>query len=260
MSFLFSIITPSFNQGQFIEETIKSVFNQTFQDFEHIVVDGGSTDNTLEILKKYKAKYPDKFFYVYEEDRGQSDAINKGMKMAKGDVLCYLNSDDLFYAYTLEEVEKFFKKNPNAIWVTGNYTIIDENGSEIQNFIKVYKSIFAIFPFREKILEVVNFVNQPSTFWKREVYKKVGDFSLEYKYNMDYDYWLRIIRSGYKLYYLNKALSKFRIHKKSKGGYGFKNQFKEDLLVLKKNKASSLTTALHYLHNQLIVLVYSIIK
>ncbi|GIW63101.1 MAG: hypothetical protein KatS3mg090_0927 [Patescibacteria group bacterium] len=260
MSLLFSIVTPSFNQGSFIEETIESIANQTYQNYEHLVIDGGSTDSTLEILKKYKAKYPDKFFYVSEKDKGQSDAINKGMKMAKGDVLCYLNSDDVFYPYTLEEVTNFFDKNPNACWVTGNYTIIDENGTEIQNFIKFYKSIFAQSPFREKILEVINFVNQPSTFWKREVYQKVGDFSLEYKYNMDYDYWLRIIRSGYKLYYLDKPLSKFRIHKKSKGGYGFKIQFKEDLEVLKNNKVGFMSRFLHYLHNQLIIFIYSIIK
>lgn len=260
MSFLFSIITPSFNQGKFIEETLESVFNQTYTNYEHIIIDGGSTDETIEILKKYKAKYPSKIKWISEKDKGQSDAINKGLKMAAGDILCYLNSDDIFIPNTLQLVADFFTKNKEADWLTGNYIIIDENGNEIQSFIKNYKTILASMPFKERLLEIVNFINQPSTFWRKQVYKKIGGFSLDYRYNMDYDYWIRMIKAGYKINYINKPLSKFRIHRKSKGGSGYKIQFREDLDVLKNNKVNPLNRFLHYLHNQLIISVYSIIK
>lgn len=138
---LISIITPSFNQGQFIEETLKSVASQTYKNYEHIIIDGGSTDGTIEILKKYQKKYPDKIKWISEKDKGQSDAINKGLKMAKGEILCYLNSDDVFYYYTLETVVNFFKKHKEVYWVTGDYEIINEESKKIRSLIPIYKKI-----------------------------------------------------------------------------------------------------------------------
>lgn len=254
----FSIITPSFNQGQFIEETIKSVFNQTFQDFEHIVVDGGSTDNTLKILKKYKAKYPDKFFYISEKDKGQSDAINKGMKMAKGEVLTWLNSDDYYPEYTLEEVYKVFNEKKDVFWLSGDYIVVNENGKKIHSFVKYYKRFLRLLPFNPTIY-IANFINQPSTFFRKEIIKQVGYLNINYRYNMDYDYWLRMFTKGYKNFYLNKELSFFRIHSKSKSGYQYKEMFKEDLEVLKKYK-NNLLFLFHKLHNLLILLIYKLIK
>ncbi len=194
---LVSIITPSYNQGEFIEETLKSVQAQTYRNFEHIIIDGGSTDNTIKILKKYKAKYPGKIKWISEKDKGQSDAINKGMRIAKGEILCYLNSDDVFYPYTLEIVVDFFNKNKNAYWVTGDYQVINEKSLPIRSFISFYKKLWSIFPYKTTLL-FCNFINQPSTFWKREVYKNVGDFNVNYKYNMDFDYWIRTFNKNFK--------------------------------------------------------------
>lgn len=255
----FSIITPSFNQGQFIEETIKSVFNQTFRDFEHIVVDGGSTDNTLKILKKYKAKYPDKFFYISEKDKGQSDAINKGMRMAKGKVFAWLNSDDYYPVYTLEEVYKVFNKNKDVFWLSGDYVVVNEKGEKIHSFVRYYKKFLRLFPF-SLIIYIANFINQPSTFFKRDVFEQVGYLNIKLKYNMDYDYWLRFYKKEFKNFYINKELSYFRIHSNSKSGVQYDEMFKEDLKVLEKYTKNKILILLHRLHNLFILLIYKIIK
>lgn len=254
-----SVVTPSFNQGEFIEETIKSVIGQRYPNLEYIIVDGGSTDNSVSIIKKYAKQYPKIIKWISEKDKGQSDAINKGMKMSTGEILCYLNSDDCFTPKALFYVADFFRSHKDAYWLTGDYKIIDENGKEIQSYIRFYKKILRLFPYKFMI-KIVNFINQPSTFWKREIYNQVGELNLNYKYNMDYDYWLRIMKKGYKLYYLNKVISKFRIHKQSKGVLDFEKQFTEDLEVLKNNFNDRIENYLHKIHNKLIVFFYSLLK
>ncbi len=255
-----SVITPSYNQGQFIEETIKSVVEQNYPNLEYIIVDGASTDNSVSIIKKYAKKYPKIIKWISEKDKGQSDAINKGLRMSTGEILCYLNSDDCFTKGALWEVAKFFKKNKEAKWVTGDYIVINEKGEEIHQFVRWYKKIFSFLPRKDIFIKILNFINQPSTFWKREIYEKIGDFSLDFKYNMDYDYWLRIFNINYYLYTINKPLSKFRIHHLSKGGSNFKIQFLEDIEVLKRNTTNRFLIWLHKIHNLLIVFIYSLIK
>jgi len=255
MSLKFSIITPSYNQGQFIEETIKSIQNQTYKNFEHIVIDGGSTDNTLKILKKYTGKIK----WISEKDKGQSDAINKGFKMAKGDILTWLNSDDYYPPYTLEKVANFFSKNKRCFWLSADYIVINEKGKEIHSFVRFYKKILRLIPY-DKILFVANYINQPSTFFKKEVIKKVGLLDVNLRYEMDYEYWLRMKKYGYKNYYLNTPLSYFRIHSSSKGGVEFEKQFNEELKVAKKYCKSKFLINLHKIHNWIIVWVYKLIK
>jgi len=252
---LISIITPSYNQGQFIEETIKSVQNQNYKNFEHIVIDGGSTDNTLKILKKYTGKIK----WISEKDKGQSDGINKGLKMAKGDILCYLNSDDCFFPYTLEEIVNFFNSHPNFFWVTGDYILIDKNGNKIKSIIPLYKKLWSLFPYRTTLL-LTNYISQPSTFWKKEVLKKIGYFNVNYKYNMDFDYWARIFNAGYRLHVLNKKLSKFRIHEDSINGARYKEQFDHMLFLIKKYSNSRIIYYFNKLHYGLIKIIYSLRK
>ncbi len=251
-----TVITPSFNQGEFIEETIKSVLGQNYPNLEYIIMDGGSTDDTLKILKKYQ----DKIKWFSEKDKGQTDAINKGLKIATGDILCYLNSDDCFTENSLFEVARFFDKSPDAFVVTGDCIIVDEKGQEINKAIRIYKKIYQFLPFSSYLLRIVNFINQPSTFWRKEVFKRVGFFDEKLRYNMDYEYWLRILQAGFKFYYLNKPLSFFRIHSLSKGGTQFKNQFTEDLQVIEKYFGKGIEYYLHKMHNLLILGVYSFIR
>lgn len=256
---LITIITPSFNQGQFIEETIKSIASQTYKNYEHIIIDGGSTDKTIEILKKYKKMYPDKITWISEKDKGQSDAINKGLKMAKGEILCWLNSDDYFFTYTLEKVVEYFQKHKDCYWLSGDYIVVNEKGKKIHSFIRNYKKFLRVLPFNPTIY-IANFINQPSTFWRREAYKKIGKLNIDLRYEMDYEYWLRMIKAGYKNFYINTPLSYFRVHKLSKGGNEYEKQFKEEIEVAEKFCNNYFVNFIHKIHNFLVISFYKIIK
>ncbi len=249
-----SIITPSYNQGQFIEQTIKSVIEQDYPNLEYIVMDGGSTDNTLTILKKYSNKL--KWFSA--KDKGQADAINKGMEMATGDILAYINSDDYYLPGAFKKVVSFFKQNPEFKWVVGDYLIVDERNKQIQQPIIAYKRFWrSLFPTRS--LYVLNYIPQPSTFWRKQIRSEIGKFNLNLHYVMDYDFWLRII-SKYPLGRISGPLSAFRIHRQSKGGVNYSQQFAEELKVMKKYTNNKLLVGLHVIHNWLINGVYSLIK
>jgi glycosyltransferase involved in cell wall biosynthesis len=250
----FSIIIPSYNQGHFIKQTIDSILSQSYKNVDVLVIDGGSTDNTVDVLKTYD----DKIFWISEKDRGQTHAINKGLAIAKGDIIAYLNSDDYYLEDILKKVATVFETDKEVLWLTGDYLIVDEKGKTIQSLIGKYKSFF-----RNKLsfnlLSVLNPINQPSTFFSKKMIDLVGDFNEELHYTMDYEYWLRAIKKQ-KPIILKDKLSAFRIHSTSKGGSQYKKQFKEELEVAKKYQKNRFLTFLHLLHNQLIALVYYILK
>lgn len=249
-----SIITPSFNQGQFIEQTIQSVLSQNYSNLEYIVMDGGSTDNTVEILKKYEGKLK----WFSEKDKGQSDAINKGFKMATGDIIAWINSDDYYLPGTLQKVSKYFDLHKDTKWITGNYEIVDENGKQIQSYVRKYKNILRSLPFRNT-LYIANYINQPSTFWRRSLLQEVGYVNENYHFCMDYDLWLRFMKISSPAI-INTPLSAFRIHSTSKGKNQYIKQFKEEKLVLRKNNANLVLNILHGIHTFFINTVYRIIK
>jgi glycosyltransferase involved in cell wall biosynthesis len=203
---LVSIVTPSFNQGRFIEDTILSVKNQDYPNIEHIIVDGGSTDNTLEILRKYENKY--NLRWISELDEGQSDAVNKGFEMAKGDIIGWLNSDDTYLSiYTISYVVKYFKKHNEAKIIYGDMISIDH-----ENTIMLIHPALPIFHY--SILKKRDFIFQPSTFFKRDI---IDNYHLDnhLQYVMDYDFWLKIGKDT-KFYHIPKILSCFRRHASSK--------------------------------------------
>ena len=237
-----SIITPSFNQAKFIEETLLSVLDQNYPNLEYIVIDGGSTDGTLNILEKYK----DRLVWISEPDLGQANAINKGLKQAGGDVVAFLNSDDLYLPGTLDAVGQYFSTNPHASWLTGFCRNTDENGREIRKFIRLYKNLWLNFGNNYQSLLVLNFISQPSTFWRHAVMRDVGYLNEELHYTLDYEYWLRIGKK-HKLHILHQNLSSFRIHSHSKSGTTTHLQFDEELDVARKY-TNNLSIWLHKLH------------
>ncbi|MCR4432278.1 MAG: glycosyltransferase [Tepidanaerobacteraceae bacterium] len=201
-----SIVTPSYNQGQFLEETILSVLNQNYPNLEYIIIDGGSTDNSVEIIKKYADRLE---YWVSEPDRGQSDAINKGFHRASGEILHWLNSDDVLVPGALQNVAEYFLKHPEIGCVIGDIEMIDENS----NLLFQRKAI--PFHFRTALYGACS-VPQPSTLFRREAWLKTGDLDVSLQYQMDFEYFLRMAKAGVKFGLLRKPVARFRLHASSK--------------------------------------------
>jgi glycosyltransferase involved in cell wall biosynthesis len=249
-----SIITPSFNQGQFIEETIKSILDQNYPNLEFWVMDGGSNDSTVSILKKYG----DRIKWVSQPDKGQTDALNKGLHKITGDIIAYINSDDAYLPNTLHTVAEYFEKNPGCDWLTGDYFIIDERGQKMQSWIANYKKILRLHPNRNT-LAVANYIAQPSTFWSKAAFKKVGFFNDKLRYCMDFEYWLRLMEQ-YQLHVSDRHFSLFRIHGQSKGGAQYVKQFREEHQVVNTFITNPIVRLLHAVHAEMIILIYKLIK
>jgi glycosyltransferase involved in cell wall biosynthesis len=249
-----SIITPSYNQAAFIERTILSVLSQNYPDLEYIIIDGGSTDGTLEILKKYSAK----IIWVSEKDNGQSDAINKGLKMATGDVVAYLNSDDTYEAGTFEKVAEFFKNNPDKFWAYGKCRIINEKDEEIRKSITWYKNLLLKNYSYPKLLSE-NFISQPATFWRKKMHTELGYFNKEEHFCMDYEFWLRL-GAKYPAGVIPDYLANFRYYASSKSGSVNKKQFQDELRLAKKfGHAHPLFIVLHKFNYYKIVFIYRLL-
>lgn len=203
-----SIVTPSYNQGKFLERTMLSVLNQNYPNLEYIIIDGKSTDDSTKVIKKYE-----KFltFWVSEEDEGQSHAINKGLNRAKGEIVAYLNSDDIYLPGALEKVADFFKNNPKIDIVYGDCYIINEHGG----LVKKKKEI----DFDYLMGCMIGFgiiIIQPSTFMRKSVIEKVGYFNEELHFAMDAEYWFRCAKRRMTFKHIPNFLSGFRWHEESK--------------------------------------------
>jgi glycosyltransferase involved in cell wall biosynthesis len=249
-----SVITPSYNQGLFIRQTVESVLGQHYPNLDYTVVDGLSTDNTLATLDAYT----DRIRLVAERDSGQTDALNKGLRMATGDIVCWLNSDDYFLPGTLLQVGEFFARHPNQLWLTGDCLIVDEHGTTIQQPIRSYKRFLRRLP-AQVYLGMTNAICQPATFWRRSAHEQLGYLDESLRYTMDYDWWLRL-KSVQLPAVLSQPLTAFRIHKESKGGSQFSSQFNEDYSVLTRHISNLPIRMVHQLHNKLVVGVYRMLK
>lgn len=242
-----SIVTPALNQVDFIERTVRSVLEQGYPNLEYIVVDGGSTDGTLDILRDYRSK----LILISEKDKGQTSAINKGLRIATGEIVAYLNSDDLYLKDSLFKVAKAFIDKPEALWISGRCKIIDGEDKEIRQGITSYKN-FWLNHYNYFVLLVLNFISQPATFWKSQVIKELDYLDESLYYVMDYEYWLRIGKK-YKPYILKDYLAGFRIQRKSKSILGFQKEFLEEYNVARRYTKSNLTLFLHRLHYYLLI-------
>jgi glycosyltransferase involved in cell wall biosynthesis len=216
-----SIITPSYNQGCFIEETIRSVLLQGYPNLEYIIIDGGSTDNTLEVIKKYQDFIS---YWVSEPDTGQSNAINKGITMSTGEIVAWLNSDDIYLNGALEKIGTFFLCHPYAGLVYGDCLTINEVNQKIE------KIEAGNFNFNKLICE--DFIPQPSAFIQRRVFNDIGLIDESLHYAMDYDLWFRI-GLHYSILYIPEIFSQFRYHSKSKS-IGSAKKFKDDIISIQE--------------------------
>ncbi|SFD13472.1 glycosyltransferase family 2 protein [Spirosoma endophyticum] len=225
-----SIITPSFNQGQFIEATIQSVLNQTYPNIEYIVVDGGSTDQTMSVVNYYKSQID---IVIHEKDKGQSDAINKGFKLATGELVGWLNSDDVLYPDCVAEIVKLYQEKPDG----SIYYIPLQNGINATG--KVHNLATRKIPDKKYLLNEDFSIIQPSSFYTRKHVIEVGFLDAKIHYCMDLDLWLRLLNLA-PIYYsaVGVPLSGFRNWELSKTTTGADKFLKEIKKTLLKHGAS----------------------
>lgn len=200
-----SIVTPSYNQAKFLERTILSVLNQNYPSLEYIIIDGGSTDGSIEIIKKYE-KYLT--FWVSEEDKGQSDAINKGFRKASGELVGWQNSDDVYLPGSFFKVAEKFEEHPNPDVVFGNVYLINENDEILKDM------RFVPFNLDHLIYYDWNLSSQ-GIFWKRELFNRVG-YLKNYNVSFDLDWFIRLGKQTRKFSFIRSFLGGYRIHSKSK--------------------------------------------
>lgn len=201
-----TLVTPSYNQAQFLEETIQSVLDQNYRNLEYIIIDGGSTDNSVKIIKKYE-KYL--AYWVSEKDKGQTDAIAKGFEKSTGDFLSWLNSDDTYLPGSLAAVADVIQRQPNIDVVYGDYIITDKTGKPLLRKREI-KFDFDI------MLYGVNMIGQPAAFFSKFIYNRVGRLDINLNYFMDVEFWLRIAKNGGKFTHVKRFIATYRFHENSK--------------------------------------------
>ena len=200
-----SIVTPTFNQGHTLSETIRSVIDQNYPRLEYAVVDGGSTDETKGVLAKFKS---DLSYCVSEPDRGQADAIVKGFRNLQGEIMAYLNSDDLLMPGALSFVARYFAAHPDIDVIYGHRIVVDENAAEVGRW---------ILPRHDaKAIRYFDYVPQETLFWRRSIYEAVGGVNPAFHFAMDWDLLLRFIAAGARFSRVPYFLACFRVHASQK--------------------------------------------
>lgn len=228
----FSIITVTYNSEETLNRTFESIYNQNHKDLEYIIVDGNSTDGTVELIKDFKPRFEQKFEgnlkWVSEDDQGIFDAMNKGILKATGDVISLLNSDDWYQNDTLETVSQYFQKNPKIDLLHGDMNIYDQN----LNLEKVYGKRRSLLSFAEKPP-----FSHPTCFVKESVYEKIGNFDLKFENTADYDWMLRVYNDpSINTKYISEVLTNFRLGGNSTSGdYYFSSEIFQ---TLRKNNFS----------------------
>ena len=201
-----SIVTPSFEQGRFIEKTIQSVLNQNYSNLEYFIQDGGSKDNTIDIIKQYENQLSG---WASAKDEGQSHAINLGFAHTTGDIMAWLNSDDLLLPGTLNLIADYFNTHPTIDVIYGNRIIINKNDMEIGRWI--------LPNHNNRVLSWVDYIPQETIFWRRSIWEKIGGkIDESYRFAMDWDLLLRFREANAKFEHLPNFIGAFRVHEEQK--------------------------------------------
>lgn len=197
-----SIVTPSFNQAEFLEDAIQSVVNQGYPNLEYVIIDGGSSDSSVEIIKKYEK---DVTFWVSEKDEGHGHALNKGFAQTSGEIMAWINSDDKYLPWTFEVVNTIFEQFPHVMWIMGLSSLWNRQGAMTQS-IRTPKNIY------DFLLGNYKWIQQESVFWRRELWDKSGGFiNQDYKLMIDCELWTRFFLYE-ELYTVDCILGGFRKH------------------------------------------------
>ena len=218
-----SVITPSYNQAQFLEETIISVIGQQYLNLEYLIIDGGSNDGSVDIIKKYQDKIT---YWISEKDSGQADAINKGFQKATGEIICWLNSDDLLIPGSLLKVARYFDHSKEPQLLIGNaFTFKQNTGGGAASDIR--------FAHAQYDLRKYDYIIQPSTFWNKMVLEKVGRLNEELHFMLDWEWFIKIQQAGIKIHQVNDYFSLYRIHENHKSSSKSDRRIEEIFQVLK---------------------------
>lgn len=205
-----SIVTPSFNQGKYLEKTILSVLEQGYPNLEYIIIDGGSSDESVEIIKKYADRLA---YWVSEPDRGQSHAINKGFERATGEIVAWINSDDYYEPNAFKAVAEYFLMHPAVRIVMGDCNLVDERGACFARLVNRERGTLEL-----KRYWVENSIpTQPAIFFKRDLLEECGLLDESLHYSMDYDLWMRFAREN-TFSHCESTLANYRFHPEAKGG------------------------------------------
>jgi glycosyltransferase involved in cell wall biosynthesis len=215
-----TVVTPCLNAARTLPATLASVRAQGHRDLEHIVVDGGSTDGTLDVLRG-----ADGIRWISEPDRGLAHALNKGIAMASGEVVGELNADDVYEPGALDAVAAAFRADPDAMWVTGFCRIVDGDGREIRRGVTAYKNAL-LRRYSLGLYLTHNFISAPATFFRRTALEEAGGFDERYRISVDYDLQLRIARRHDPVI-LERYLAAFRMMEGTLSMSGFRTQFRE---------------------------------
>lgn len=231
---IFSIVIANYNYGRYLEQAIRSVLNQWCQDFELIIVDGGSTDKSIEIIRKYADRLA---WWVSEPDKGQSAAFNKGFARAKGELFLWLNADDLIFPNALDVVSISLQRHPDCVWFAGDSVFFDVNGTIQRCLYGPYWNTWLM-----KQTMVCGFVNGPSSIFHRSLYEKVGGVDEELHYVMDMDLWMKFTDLGVRFHKIHQYFWGRRIHEESKTSHSTVNflnekfKYERDKLILRNNR------------------------
>ncbi|CAK8712002.1 MAG: Glycosyltransferase, GT2 family [Candidatus Electronema aureum] len=253
----FSIITPNYNGGSFLEQAITNIISQVGDGIklEYIIIDGGSTDCSHEIMARYSSKIA---ISIIEKDNGPANAINKGLALATGDVLAWLNADDLYYPGTLQRVRLAMECRPEAAICFGSCPIIDQQGKEIRQNISRFKEFF--YPFSSRFTyQCINYLSQPALFFRRSAFAQAGPLREDMVAAWDYEFILRLWRCGNAVHVPDTPLAAFRWHEQSISGQNFRIQFQEEYEAARADAGRfSPQTFIHFFVRWGIVGIYSL--
>ena len=197
---LVSIITPSFNQSAYLEQTIRSVLEQGYPELEYIVIDGASTDGSADIIQKYSSRLA---YWISEKDSGQADAINKGMRRAKGEIVAWLNSDDYYLPGAIKSAVAAFESNPQTVMVHGNMLAVDQTGQTINQLRYRQLTLDDLLCFQ--------IIGQPAVFMQRAAFDKAGGLDLNFHFMLDHQLWIKLAAQG-QIVHINQIWAAARYH------------------------------------------------